>query len=310
MVRYYIKIAKCLDLNHEHIIDVTKVEVVIRGKKEEDPFDKNKFYTTVYDCRIHQKKVLATFKGDQVYRDDKPPDPLPLVTDVRELKEGIDLDWLTYDAAEQQGLRAYFFERADGYSTLWSTVFTIYSGLLVLFGFMEAGGNSLIQLEWYQKGLFLLPIVFWIAGIFFYFRVFNPTIEKMTPNSPAEIKELCYKANVEKAKNYRRGLSFFSVGIVFIAVALIGGMFWASSSDTPVEKVAFIIKDDYVERVKEIPISMIPEINMTTVVQLHNTTESGYRIGLDDGSIVELNKTWVQRIIWVSNTTQQGSQTA
>jgi len=55
---------------------------------------------------------------------------------------------------------------------------------------------------------------------------------------------------------------------------------------------------------------MIPETNMTTVVQLYNTTESGYRIGLEGGTIVELDKNWVTNIIRVSNTTEQGSQAA
>jgi|GEM_PF-1335000 hypothetical protein len=326
MVRYYIKIGNCLGFNHEHIIEVTPIDVIIKGeeeakkeaskkdetpqKEEENPFDKNKFYTTVYDCRSKGKTVLATFKGDQVYRDDNPPDPLPVVTDVRELTEGDDLDWLTHHREQQQGLSAHFIQKAEGYQNLWTAVFTIYTGVLVLFGFMEAGGSTLTQLEWYLKALFLLPILAWIAGIYFFFKVFEPTVGKMTPNSPAEIRENYTTANVAKANNYRRGIACFSVGILFIAVALIGGIFFTSHSDTPGENVIFIIKDEFVEKVQEIPISMIPETNMTTVVQLYNTTESGYRIGLEGGTIVELDKNWVTNIIRVSNTTEQGSQAA
>ena len=210
---------------------------------------------------------------------------------------------------EQQQLGQYFLEKADGYSTLWTTVFTIYTGLLVLFGFMVSAG-SLNEVEWPKSIVFLFPILAWLAGIFFFFRIFNPTIEKMTPNSPAEIRELFCKSNVEKAKNYRNGLTCFSIGILLVACALFVGIFWTSPSDIPGENVIFVIKDEFVEKVQEIPISMIPETNMTTVVQLYNTTESGYRIGLDDGTMVELDKNWVTNIVRVSNTTQQGSQTA
>lgn len=252
---------------------------------------------------------MATFTGEHVYCLENPPDTLPEVTDIHEITEGDDLDWLTYHREEQQQLGQYFLEKADGYSTLWTTVFTIYTGLLVLFGFMVSAG-SLNEVEWPKSIVFLFPILAWLAGIFFFFRIFNPTIEKMTPNSPAEIRELFCKSNVEKAKNYRNGLTCFSIGILLVACALFVGIFWTSPSDIPGENVIFVIKDEFVEKVQEIPISMIPETNMTTVVQLYNTTESGYRIGLDDGTMVELDKNWVTNIVRVSNTTQQGSQTA
>ena len=240
MVRWYIKIRNCLGFNHEHIIDVTPIEVVIKGKdeekkevskrdntppkKEENPFDKNKFYTTAYECRSTNRKLLATFTGEHVYCLENPPDTLPEVTDIHEITEGDDLDWLTYHREEQQQLGQYFLEKADGYSTLWTTVFTIYTGLLVLFGFMVSAG-SLNEVEWPKSIVFLFPILAWLAGIFFFFRIFNPTIEKMTPNSPAEIRELFCKSNVEKAKNYRNGLTCFSIGILLVACALFVGIF-------------------------------------------------------------------------------------
>ncbi len=320
MVRWHITIEECPGCNHEHIVDVTPREVATKGVKKEgreevstngkeeiDPYKKKEVYTTAYDCR--QKKFLATFKGEQVYRDDTPPNLILKVSDVRELTEGDDLDWLTYDREEQQGLSAYFIERADKYNEIWVAVFTIYSGLLVLFGFMVSGG-SLNQVTGLKALVFLLPIVAWLFGIYFFFQIHTPSVQTMTPNSPAEIRERFYKSNVEKAKNYRKGLTCFSIGILLVACALFVGIFWTSPSDTPGENVVFIIKDEFVEKVREIPISMIPETNMTTVVQLYNTTESGYRIGLDDGTMVELDKNWVTNIVRVSNTTQQGSQTA
>lgn len=312
MVRYYITIKKCIDADHEHKIDVTPQRVVMQknGTQEvntpvvKSPFDKDRFYTTVYDCTKQGKKIKATFKGDQAYPDVSPPDPLPIVTDVREVMEGDDKNWLEYERDQQQKLGAYFCGRADRYNDIWTALFGIYTGLLLLFGLM-ASGSSITLLKWPSGLLFLGPIIPWVFGIYFFFQIHNPSIVEMVPNSPEEIREQCYNANVNKAKNYRNGLWCFSIGILLIIVAVVAGFYFASASESGVDKVQFLILDNYVEDVKEIPVTIIPDTNITVVVTLHNTTNTGYRIGLDDDTIVELNKTWVKTVIWVSNASQQ-----
>jgi hypothetical protein len=56
-----------------------------------------------------------------------------------------------------------------------------------------------------------------------------------------------------------------------------------------------------VQYFKEIPIDFIPGTNKTVIVSLLDVTDTGYRIRMQNGDSVELDKTWVQTVIWKAN---------
>jgi hypothetical protein len=215
-------------------------------------------------------------------------------------------EWIKYELTSQKELGAYYVTQAEKYNDIFTAVYAIYTGLLLLFGLMN--GQILKIIQWPTVICFLLPIAFWVIGIFFFFQVNQPTIKKMPPNSPSAIRKGLYESNVEKAKNYRKGLLAFGIGVILIVFSLGSGSYFASlPPDTAKGDVQLVIKDDNVQYITQIPIDLIPGTNKTVVVSLRNTTDTSYSIRLDNGDTVDLDKTWIQTVIWKTNETHQDS---
>jgi predicted secreted protein/putative hemolysin len=137
----------------------------------------------------------------------------------------------------------------------------------------------------------------------------QPSIEKMPPNSPNEIRKALYKSNLTKAENYRNGLWLFGIGVILILVPLGIGA-WAASlpPNTPTGDVQLVIKDTGMQYITQIPIELVPGTKKTVVVSLRNTTATSYSIRLNNGDTVDLEKGWIQAVIWKTNETRQDSQ--
>jgi len=215
-------------------------------------------------------------------------------------------DWIQHDIAKQKELGAYYVSQAEKYQSIWTAVYGIYTGLLLLFGLMN--GQVLKIITWPEVLWFLLPIAGWIIGIACFFLVLQPSIIKMPPNSPSAIRKGLYESNVKKARFYSIGLLAFGIGVMLMVVSLGIGAYYASlPSDTVTEDVQFIIRDDSVQYITQIPIDLIPGTNKTVVVSLRNITETSYSIGLGNGDTVDLDKTWIQTVIWKTGETPHDS---
>jgi hypothetical protein len=66
-------------------------------------------------------------------------------------------DWIDYDTKAQQALNDYFNTEAKNFNTLYTAVFTIYTGLLVFFGLMN--GQVLKLVSWPGVLVFLFPVL-------------------------------------------------------------------------------------------------------------------------------------------------------
>jgi hypothetical protein len=206
-------------------------------------------------------------------------------------------DWIEYDAKAQQDLNDYFITEAKNFNTLYTAVFTIYAGLLLFFGLMN--GQVLKLIAWPGVLVFLLPVLSWILGIYFFFQVLQPDVQKMPPNSPMAIRKSLAASNVNKAKNYHYGLGFFAIGVLLMLVSLGIGSYLASLPPAAATgDVQFVIRDDSLQNIAQIPVSLVPGTNRTVIVSLRNITDTGYTIKLDNGDTVDLDKTWVQTVIW------------
>lgn len=214
-------------------------------------------------------------------------------------------DWIQYELDTQKTIGAYYIEQAQKYNDIFTAVYAIYTGLLLLFGLMNGQILKIITWPWVLS--FFLPIIAWAFGIFFFFGVLQPSIKKMPPNSPTAIRNGLYASNLEKAKNYRNGLLAFGLGVLLIVVSLGIGS-WAASlpPETTTGDVQFLIYDESVQYITQIPIELVPGTNKTVVVSLRNTTDTDYSIALDNGDTVDLNKTWIRTVIWKTNETQEG----
>ena len=206
-------------------------------------------------------------------------------------------DWIEYADKAQQALNDYFITEAKNFNTLYTTVFGIYTGLLLFFGLMS--GQVLKLLAFPAVIVFLLPLVGWIVGIYYFFQVLKPDIRKMPPNSPTAIRNSLAASNVTKAKLYSKGLAAFAIGVLLMLVSLGAGSYLASLPPAAVTgDVQFVIRDDSLQNIAQIPVSLVPGTNRTVVVSLRNITDTGYTIKLDNGDTVDLDKTWVQTVIW------------
>jgi hypothetical protein len=206
-------------------------------------------------------------------------------------------DWIDYADKAQQGLNDYFITEAKNFNTLYTAVFTIYTGLLMFSGLMN--GQVLKMIAWPGVLVFLLPVLAWIFGIYFFFQVLRPNVQKMPPNSPMEIRKSLAASNIKKAGNYSYGLGFFATGVLLMLVSLGAGSYLASQPPAAATgDVQFIIRDDSLQNIAQIPVSLVAGTNRTVVVSLRNITDTGYTIRLDNGDTVDLDKTWIQTVIW------------
>jgi hypothetical protein len=204
-------------------------------------------------------------------------------------------DWIAYDLQSQKDLGDYFVKQAEKYNDIFTAVYGIYTGLLLLFGLMN--GQILKMLAFPVVLCFLLPIAGWVLGIYYFFRVLQPDIQKMPPNSPSAIRKSVYASNVNKAQFYRNGLLAFGIGVLLMVFSLGFGSYWASlPADTG--NVQLVIRDDAVQYISQIPIELVAGTNKTVNVSLQNTTDTGYRVRLANGDTVDLEKAWVQTVIW------------
>jgi hypothetical protein len=202
------------------------------------------------------------------------------------------------NAEDQKTLQEYFITEAKDFNKLYTTVFTIYTGLLVFFGLMS--GEVLNLIAWPRVLVFLLPVLAWILGIYFFFQVLQPDIQNMPPNSPTAIRKSLTASNIKKAKYYSYGLAAFAIGVLLMLVSLGLGSYLASSPPPAAATgdVQLVIRDDSLQNIAQIPVSLVPGTNRTVVVSLRNTTDTSYTIRLDNGDTVDLDKTWVQTVIW------------
>ena len=205
-------------------------------------------------------------------------------------------DWVKHDHDAQKELGQHFIDKAGEYQTIWTAVYGIYTTLLIAFGLMN--GTVLTMLILPGGLIFLLPILGWLVGIYYFFRVLQPEIGKLPPNSPSAIQGAVYAANVQKAINYRNGLWAFGIGVLLMVPALGAGSYFASL--TPAQatgNVQLVVTDDAPPFLSQIPIELVPGTNRTVVVSLVKTTDSGYSIRLANGDIADLPKDWVRLVI-------------
>jgi hypothetical protein len=146
--------------------------------------------------------------------------------------------------------------------------------------------------------VFLLPILGWVVGIFFFFLVLRPDIQKLPPYSPTAIQRRIFASNVKKARYYSAGLMTFGLGVLLMFVPIVVGSYYASLP--PAQEtgdVQFLINDDSVQYISEIPIELVSGTNRTVTVSLYNTTDTVYSVRLSNGDTVDLDKIWIRTVI-------------
>jgi hypothetical protein len=205
-------------------------------------------------------------------------------------------DLVAADSKAQQELGSHLIQQAEKYQTLFTAVYGIYTGLLLLFGLMN--GEILKMVVWPAVFWYLLPIVSWIIGICLFFLVLRPDIKQMPPYSPTAIQRRLVASNVKKARYYSAGLIAFGVGVLLMVVPIVAGSYYASLP--PAQEtgdVQFLIYDDSVQYISEIPIELVSGTNRTVTVALFNTTDTVYSVRLSNGDTVDLDKKWIRTVI-------------
>jgi len=255
----------------------------------------------VYECPSCPNKILKVLYKQEDIDEKNELNPVGAT--------GGDADWIKYDFDQQKSLSDYFLNQSDKYADIFNGINGIYIALLALFGFVNA--NVLTTTQWWQKGLIFLPFPFWLAGVLFFIRIKEPSITLERPNSPIEIRRQVYHSNEEKAKNYRNGIIYFMLGIgcmiiVLLAILTIPVPVPAAASPTPAANVQLLINNDSVQYVSQIPIDFVNGTDKTVNVTLFNSTDTIYTIGLPDNDTVQLQKSWVQTVIWRSGSGIQG----
>ena len=216
--------------------------------------------------------------------------------------------WIVYDEKEQKDLSSYFLTQSDRYYEIFTAVNGVYLGVLALFGLTNGGTLKIIV--WPAILVFLLPIAFWIIGMYFFLEIRQPMIRLSPPRDPGVIRQNLSDSNLIKAKNYRIGLFAFGVGVLLMIVSLGAGAYLASLPGAPTPQippsdVQLIINNDSIPLLTQIPIDFIPGTNKTVIVALYNSTDTSYNIGLQNGDIVDIQKAWIQTVIWKSNSVIQ-----
>jgi hypothetical protein len=218
--------------------------------------------------------------------------PPPRVRDAT--KEEADL--VAADSKAQQDLGSHFITQAEKFQTIFTAVYGIYTGLLLFFGLMN--GQILKMTVWPWGLVFLLPILGWVVGIFFFFLVLRPDIQKLPPYSPTAIQRRIFASNLKKARYYSAGLMTFGLGVLLMFVPIVVGSYYASLP--PAQEtgdVQFLINDDSVQYISEIPIELVSGTNRTVTVSLYNTTDTVYSVRLSNGDTVDLDKIWIRTVI-------------
>jgi hypothetical protein len=206
-----------------------------------------------------------------------------------------------------------FYTEGKSFNTLFTAFFGVYTAILVFFGLSTSEGTSatLGSFPPWIKGLFFVPLIFWLVGVFFLTQVMRPTITDEIADSPESILYNYHQASVEKASSFRWGILSFGAGILCIILAVGAGI--VSPPETaPFENrtVQLAISDTGYPFIHRLPLAMNAQ-NVTDPVLLTNITENDYQIQLTSGIQMNVKKEWVDSVIYLQgDTTASEKETA
>lgn len=92
---------------------------------------------------------------------------------------------------------------------------TVYMGILGFAKFVPE------NMEVYNKALFFLPVIPWVAAIYYCLRVMKTEIVKINLRSPSDIREKAAALLEEKQRNLEMGFVLLIVGIVLAFVMVV-----------------------------------------------------------------------------------------
>ena len=206
-------------------------------------------------------------------------------------------DWVKYQNDQIKGVGKSLVDEADKYKDVFTGINTIYLALLVFFGL--ANDSVLKAFPFPVSLIFLVPIVFWIAGMYLFLMVKAPVFYECPPKSPSCIKEETINSNLRRGRYYKWGIFAFALGIIMMLVPLVAGSFLVATTSIPStgEQVQFIVKGENAAFIQEIPLQLVPGTNKTSPVTLLAADTSAYTIRMENGNIVTIPKDWIISMI-------------
>lgn len=209
-------------------------------------------------------------------------------------------EWITWQDTQQKAFSTNIITATDKSETIFTALNGVYMALLAFFGL--SSNSVLTNFKPPVVFLFLIPPVFWLIGMYCFMQVKKPYIAKQRPNDASAIRRDLYKSNIIKANSYIWGITFFSIGVLSIIFAVVGGLYFTSIPVQPTtfteSNIQLVFMDDQASWLSQIPMEFVPGTNTTTNVTLVNMTETGYRVMLANGDSVDVQKAWVKTVIW------------
>jgi hypothetical protein len=184
---------------------------------------------------------------------------------------------------------------ANGLITLDTGLVTVYTTAL---SFLKVSDN-LGSLPY--KGIFMaLPIIFWLASVFFSVQVYSPRMIGYHPSSPESIKTAMKDIADRKLPYLKYGfVTFFIALIIGSIIMLLGSIGNTPQASTDLATVQFIVSDDQAALFKAINVPMIEGTMKTTNVTLVDTKDGNYIIQVPgDGRNITFNQRQVKGVIY------------
>jgi hypothetical protein len=205
--------------------------------------------------------------------------------------------WIKKIDAYRDGLDEYYSKQTSDYSKIFTTLNGIYVALLVFFGL--SGEKTLHQFPFLYQMCFLLPILFWLIGMYHFLNVQSPQLALCRPGDYFCYKRAMENSTVHKAHHYRKGIFFSSIGILLMLVPIATGSFFVSTMDPfpPNSQVELVIENTNFPVMQESYITFYNNTNRTTPLILISKTNDSYRIKNSNGDILNIPVSWVKMAI-------------
>jgi hypothetical protein len=207
-----------------------------------------------------------------------------------------DEKWLEYGRKLLEESPKVLDENAKSLVALGSSLLTVYTGALALFGFVEKLGSSSTDLA-----VMSIPIVLWLLCISFSAYIYFPGRYEFRRDSPDDVMITAENIGREKYRRLKISAIFFilALGSSSFIILWLGQESSTSSLQDPSQKVQFVINEDKVQTLKKMSILTEKGTQRTVPLNLVESTEKAYLVRLSDGRKIEFDKDLAEGTVYV-----------
>jgi hypothetical protein len=213
--------------------------------------------------------------------------------------EDEDIEWLKYGRELFKDSPRVLDETAKSLITLGSSFLTIYTGSFVLFKFNE----NIYQdpLNWI---LISLTVICWLLSISLNAYVFFPDCQKISMDSPTDIRNSAKNINENKLKRLKIGASLFVISLLLSSFSIIwfgSGKISANDIGANNKTVQFVIGTENIPIFHNMSISFEKGTLRTIKLRLLNKVNESDLVETPNGEIVEFKKDLTEGIIYFNS---------